>query len=1416
MPRMTKHIAATAGLVAALGGFGVGAYALAQNGTSFDPSAFMAAYDNGADDKTKGYQANPTDSDAEANRKDDGDKDQGSSVDDAAENQTPTASELPVQGASGTTAVRMTGDGSGTATAAGASGNGSSSGSGTGNTISGPVIPGSGDANGNGGASGGGNGDNNGGNGGNNGGNAGSDWGTQNSYKVLPQDPTADRKDPSDWFYDGPVDGTNDAIKDLTINDVRVNIGARSAEDTPVDGDLYVGQKLDAWTVFLAMRAQYAVISDSGVQTYEWVCEKKDFDSYPYFKITGFPEVVPNNTFTIKYAYRINDNDTWHEGSLEYPPAQTATFIVSNQTNEDGSRKYIFKSYDSPVKVNERLANLLNALGYYDYASGELTHYVVGWLEGDREVPALYTPTPGRHVIEPSKVVKVPKGVTMDLVADYIGGEWGTYTYQAITAVEDDASILKTDAAGKRTLVVPEGVDMVSIGKRTEVDYLDLPSTMRLCNASGEGLRVKRAYRVDADNELYATTSDGVLTNKEGTEYYGIPTSKRKLVVPANVTKVDIPEGTSLRTIVLEAGEGDALPEVNGISNMSGCNVVVEDAAAQSFIAAHLKDFSSGSGNTIALASNPKVHMTIDDGVVSTGSTVVSIADTGSSWATVGDLSSKGGATFGVRCLSDNPTVNTLVLSGAGSYTFEDGCLEGSSVVTIVCNTEEQCDYVEGRLDAAGAPDAAVVMMQHTKEGFYYYAEPASDMFRTSEVNGDEIYTLFKAPSNIQNFDGSFEADDGSTVTPSMIASYAFKGCDRLEWLQTAEETWYIGAEAFKGCEAIQGALLGCQETLNVETEAFAGCSSMRFLASRSVDGEFADATVPNVSCLMYAPTGAAGYFDSFTEFTEASGVADYKVVEQDDGSLVLCGVGADGSAWLVLATGNTLSGEVKLPAETIEIFSNAFAQVKGDFTINWRDLTVLQYVDQNAFKGSGVSGDLYLGDSYITCIWLADSAFADCANIKSVEGSTFYLNMGDGTFQGCTSLKSVKFAAGDDWGQYSCYMPASAFYGCSSLTSIELTSWNPMSLSLFSFGSAYAFDGSVSPEADAERIRVKVPGGAEETYLKKWCYYFAGYSDYDTLHDGVRDDLMRSTLKTPTEAQIKKEMANRLLVSENLLRKMLGMPQVTECTVFSYVESDGCIFETRDGVTTLTSVSTDTTELDISAAAPADAKGIVIPAGVFSECSGLKRIVLGTKVSEIQSGAFEGCDGVTVVLPAASDEFDDVLVELTGGDEMAPFAFGGNIKLEVPKGSEEKYLAAWPRQMIGVDDFTMNAYVGNVYWTLASVHEPDEITVDMLNFSVNESFLENENLLRNMMGLDQVENYQDACSFYDASWYLSDWGDFDDSDGDLDEIPDPGEGDDPSSGNGSGADSANADELKPDDNLNADGEQTPVEAPTA
>lgn len=1410
MRRFHKHIAATAGLVAALGGFGVGAYALAQGGASFDPSNFMAAYNQGGQDRTKGYQANPTDSDAQANRQDNGDESRGTNTDNQAEQQTPTASEVPVTGPSGTTAVRMTGDGTGTAAVAG-SGNGSGSGAGSGNTISGPVIPGAGDNAGGNGSSGSGSTGGNGGTGGNAGGDTSS---TEQSYKVLPTDPTPSKS--YGFMWDGTIDDGNESISGLAHGDVDVTIAGRTEDSGYGDNDLYIGQKLDAWTVFCALDAMY--IDPVSRQSYGWVCKREDFDSYDYFKVTEYPSVVPSETFTLKGLYRINASDIWHEWSVDYVPAKTATFVVSNESDADGSRKYVFKSYDNPVNVNQRLENLLNALGYYDFYTRELTHYVVGWQEGGREVSALYTPTPGRHVIEPTKVEKIPDGVKIELISDYVGGDWRTYTYQALTAVDDDASLYKTSKDGKRTLVVPEGIDMLSVGKRTEVDYLELPSTMLSVNASGEGLRVKSGFRVNAGNEVYSVTSDGVLCNKEGTEYYGIPTTKKQLEVPAEVTKVDIPEGSALKSLVLKTNDDNALPEINGLSNTSGCNVVVDDAVANDFISEHLGDFGSGSGNTISLASNPEVQMTVDDGVVSSGSAVVSVADTGSSWGVVGDLSDKGGATLKAGCLAGNPTVNTLVLSGAGSYALEDGSLADSNVITVVCTTEDQRDYVESRLAAAGAPDASVVMMRRTDDGFYYYTEPVDNAYRSVEGASDEIVTLFRAPRNIRTFDGSFEADDGSVIVPEMIAAHAFKGCDRLEWVQTAEETWYIGAEAFKGCDAIEGTLLGCRDTINVEPGAFDKCSSMRFLASRSMDGEFADATVPNVNCLMYAPTGAEGYYENFTAFTPESKVADYSVMEQKNGSLVLCGNGEDGDAWLVLATGNKLSGEIELPAGTIEIFRDAFSQVKGNFTVNWHDLTVLQYVDQCAFQGSGIAGDLYLGDSYITCIWLADSAFADCPNIESVESATWYLNMGYGTFQDCTSLESVKIAAGDDWGQYSCYMPGAAFYGCSALKTIEFTSWNPIALSLYSYGSVYAFDGSVSPDDDAERIRIKVPEGAEETYLKKWCYYFAGYADYDSLYDGVRDDLMRETLKTPTESQIKKEMTVRLLASENMMRKMLGMPQVTECTVFSYAESNGCIFETRDGVTSLASVDSDATEIDISASAPEDAKGIVIPAGVFSDCPKLKRIVLGEKVAEIQSGAFEGCDGATVVLPAASDIFDDVLVELTDGDEMTPFTFGADIKLEVPDGSAEKYLEVWPQQMVGCDRWTIYSYIGNVYWTLSENHPIEEITVDMLNYAVNTPFVENENLLRQMMGMPQVDNYTDACSYYDASWYLSDWGDTGDGGDDIIEIPDDGEGSDllpDGNGPGDGAEPGD-DEMAPNDDLNAEGDQTPTGAPAA
>ncbi|MFQ9125633.1 MAG: hypothetical protein ACLR4Z_01015 [Butyricicoccaceae bacterium] len=46
------------------------------------------------------------------------------------------------------------------------------------------------------------------------------------------------------------------------------------------------------------------------------------------------------------------------------------------------------------------------------------------------------------------------------------------------------------------------------------------------------------AYRVAEDNEYYASTEDGILTGKDGTEYLAIPENNRAVTVPENVTSV--------------------------------------------------------------------------------------------------------------------------------------------------------------------------------------------------------------------------------------------------------------------------------------------------------------------------------------------------------------------------------------------------------------------------------------------------------------------------------------------------------------------------------------------------------------------------------------------------------------------------------------------------------------------------------------------------------------------------------------------------------------------------------------------------------------------------------------------------------------------------------------------------------------
>lgn len=249
MANPSNHIAAAAASIALVGAFGAGAFALSQDGSEFDPKNFVSAYSQGANDQKDGYQANQSDTDAQANRHDNGEENNQA---DSSKN-SDKANNVPLDGASGTTALRVSADGSADSGLVAGNGNGNGNGSqdGTGNGATGPVIDpsviGGGADNGNngndsntGGSDNGGSTDNNGGNGENS--NPGSNTG---GYDVLPQDPTPEKESRlnNSFMPADPVnkDGLADGVGSEDINDAGINSFAGSYQ-------IYKGQKLDPWS----------------------------------------------------------------------------------------------------------------------------------------------------------------------------------------------------------------------------------------------------------------------------------------------------------------------------------------------------------------------------------------------------------------------------------------------------------------------------------------------------------------------------------------------------------------------------------------------------------------------------------------------------------------------------------------------------------------------------------------------------------------------------------------------------------------------------------------------------------------------------------------------------------------------------------------------------------------------------------------------------------------------------------------------------------------------------------------------------------------------------------------------------------------------------------------------------------------
>ncbi len=1371
LPSVSRMVAVAAS-VAAVGALGVGAFELAQNGLNFDPSSYIATYAHGDAASDEAYRISSTSTDAEANRHDD----QSDNKDTSAREQEASLADVPTQAnltsQSGTTAYNVTGNanGSGVTVAGGAGGNGTGGGASAGGVL-GPVInAGGGSAGGNGGSGGG-----SGAGGGS--GTGGSTNSTTNSYKYLLQDPTPQKGAPmGDTTFFTQFTG-NAGVVDST-----------KVEIAPIEDAIYDGQMLDAWTLFCAMDVHWS--DDIGM--YYLACEKDEFSSYPYFRVNSWtnasgeqnPTLCSSQPLTVSVSLRLSQDAAWTTRTVTIQPSQSCLFVVG-EPDSSGQRDVIWNTLSSKanlLSVNTQEAFMKQA-GHVD-SEGYLNALLQGWREDEKPVPYFYTLTPGRHVVIPGDVVPIDsaykvrfQGYSLDDGYRLDDDVTSSNSSRLQTLVDVDESAVSVDG-GVETLRVPQGVQAVDAytdsrqreGFTWQINNLELPSSTLYVNVNA-GFQVLDAYRVASDNPVYAATGDGILTSQDGQEYLGIPYNTRELNVPADVTSVVVPDRNKLDRIVLHASKEGELPQID-VSNLQDCTLVVDDDVLLDFITEHASELDDAYGVYLAPASNPKVQFMYSQGLVYSldsqmESDLYCVLDTGSNIALV-QISN----TIMKGAFAGNTSVDTLVLMPwfGDEIALEDGCLAGGAVQTIVCATDEQVAYVEQRKAAAGAPDARVIKVGLSQEGYLYYDNAGETILLSAA--GDEDGNL---PAT---FDGTLHTDDGKQLEVDTIAPYAFSGDTELTFVNLDEGTSEIGRNAFENCQNLQGVFFGTSDSIEVGADAFKGCTGLGFVASRAKSASFATTENPNPDgCTWYAPDGEIQGYDS--RFTTIKGIYDFDCDAQGDDTVLLYGYyrgDEEGEPSILLGAPSVLNGTIELLPSTIEIFGGyssssardlpgAFEGTGGVWDIDWSSAPDLEYIDRYAFRNSGIAGNLNI-DLPDTDVYIGASAFEGCTNLTSVSLHAATLDINDQAFTNCLRLTSASFKA-DFKGDYDKatglgsqnYLASSVFGNDANFTSLTVGA-GIATLGYPSPGVGFFFDGATDAQEEAARIHLSVPSGMEQDYLNAWVYGFIGYDDYDTYFEEVYWNMFMDFYigvgPEPTVEAVEAQMAENLLEPENRLRAMMGLPLVETSTVIKTggdvpESTEWKIEDNGDGTATLVSAPSDIEQAELSSVLTGPT---IIASNAFSRCSNLTEIVLCDKVIGIQSGAFMDCSGMTVTLPAGCP-----LPELLGGMESRPFSFGGSVTLNVAEADRETLLKAWSRQMIGTfvgddeENYVWSKWFGNV--NMDTFESP---TFDVLNKAVNEPIMECENRLRSLMGMEPIADISELSNPIDINRYPECW----------------------------------------------------------
>lgn len=997
-----------------------------------------------------------------------------------------------------------------------------------------------------------------------------------------PPEQTSEEKGPDIfWFGSGTrYDGTVTLPSD---SEVRI-VGRLDSTDA-----LYAGQIVNDADI---VRALYAYVM-AGEKMYYWT--SSDLGKYIRINRVSFdggktwltdfsnnieiPKSAGDQSMKIDMSYRFSENSAWteyrtDEGNtyINCTVAPHRILVLGRELTDKDTEipldivlnsDYSYNAFSRRLNLFALQRRLYEKL--YGWDSGTaydelppIDRLFSGWTEDGRRVSWDYTCNGGRHVLQPSAFVKVPENLTVRLKIN----KGMTYELQTLTGF-DESALTEDEEYG--TLTIPEYVQAVAFeidgqeeSPATYLPYLvgtmEIPASVVYIKPDSIS-SVLDAYRVAEDNEYYASTEDGILTSRDGTEYLAIPENNEKVVVPENVTSVRLPE-SYYGTVTLKAQSEDRLPSVN-FEELHG-SVIVQPGLLNAFVTKYGRQLD-GTGTTVTVRADggdPKYD--VHDGYLTHQENGATVLDRVVTDAEIYRLPQ------GVDRIAANAfegsSIKILVTDAKTSYAADS--FKDSMVSYVTCEDENQKTEINKKLNEAGVEEVKFAASGTSDDGCFY-------------VKSDGKIVVVNAPDGISEYYGEITIN-GEKKTVDGIASHAFDGCTTLEYVSLPETVKTIGVSAFENCTALSGVLLGSTDSVTIMERAFNNCTNLRFIASNAknmelkndydiLSGSGSETLYGQLWCLA----GSEGFDDSWgcykprSDWRDETDIAEFRVIDCN-GANVLYGCNAEDESelwegsrldsWIALCAAGSPAegGTITLPETTIAINNHCFAQMDCAFTINWEKLPRLVRIYDSAFAQSGLTGVIHPVQS--TYMMLIRNAAFYQTNVVEADFSDISLEeYGESALAFCPQLTSVSFG----WvcrksdGEFMSIIPNGSFYGCDALTELCFTTEEPIGLLTWYPHAPFQFADGIYDR----NIRIHVPEGCEEAYFKAWKPMFIGYTDEEIENGTYYLDMSMFQLswmewyfpedRWPEFVQAVCDY--RVIHGENNLRAMMGMELLDE-----------------------------------------------------------------------------------------------------------------------------------------------------------------------------------------------------------------------------------------------------------------------------